>query len=429
GFVPFCALSAAKGMVINMNEYAKLILELLSPQLRGRKPHVNIPDSISREKLYHDSVAHQVQFLICDALLKMPSQLEADFADALNEILMTAVVRETQREHEISHVINALAAENIDVVAFKGAYLKFLYPLSQYRIMGDVDLFLTDISQIGNACALFERLGYTWSKEEGETYCFRRGDDIPIDLHTYVKFVEEGHFFDEKNQRILGEVFRLSECITEDVDGCRMKLFSHTDHFAHLFSHMACHITLGGFGFRQLCDVVVYVLTRGDRIDYSRFWHICKLTGYTTFAANILYVCRDYLALDTDEIFGALNSSPPNFSEALIDDMYENGVFGYKSREKLLINKAAGGAVRANKEKGSRFGAVSAMLHAAFPLYIKQEKYAYAMHHRILLPVAWAHRLIDFVFGRMRPSDFKTLIEQKNSVDKRLKLLADLELY
>ena len=129
----------------------------------------------------------------------------------------------------------------------------------------------------------------------------------------------------------------------------------------------------------------------GADIDWERIIDACQSVNMETFAAALLQIAQRYLTLE---------KVPEEFSgiavdiEPLLQDMLSGGLFGVVDIDRLHSANMTLGAVAAEKQ-GRRPPGVWRSL---FPggSYLKRQ-FPYARKYPILLPIAWAQRVVNYI--------------------------------
>ena len=144
---------------------------------------------------------------------------------------------------------------------------------------------------------------------------------------------------------------------------------------------------------RQFCDIGLWAREYHDQIDWQRPHDQCAGVHAATFAAAAFRIARTYLGIDFDL------PAPWDTDidvEPMLHDTLCGGVYGSNDYTRLHSS-----TVTLNAVKSSREGKKSSVLSSVFPNrnYIAHQ-YAYVKKCPLLLPVAWAQRLVRYAFEK-----------------------------
>ena len=70
-----------------------------------------------------------------------------------------------------------------------------------------------------------------------------------------------------------------------------------TDHFLYLVFHTFKHFTAGGFGVRQVLDIMLYEQKHYSNIEWNYVWKSLKEIHADRFFGDLVYIGNKYLAL------------------------------------------------------------------------------------------------------------------------------------
>jgi hypothetical protein len=208
-------------------------------------------------------------------------------------------------------------------------------------------------------------------------------------------------------------------------------MMSIEDQILHLCLHMARHIINSGIGLRQLCDLVLLFEAKKHEINWTRLNENIKSCGLEAFLTAILTVCIKLFCLEVPEASLHKFSDNLNHIDELIIDILSGGVFG---KESTNINLAKFLLYYTDEDKKPSSSKFILYLSLLFPSPQRLDKnFAYAKQYPVLTPIAWIHRLMEYIFFRKD----STLSEKKmylssntlhSALQRRTKLLEWLKL-
>ena len=303
------------------------------------------------------TLANQQKLLpiLFEAVRKTPAAGEnAPLFAAIKRQVIGQVLNQTVRSAEFADLYGKLRAAGLHPVVVKGQLCSRLYPLRDYRISADDDLFIPE----GEFFACHEALlanGLTTDTPADElptadevSYT-KKDSPLYIELHRHLfDSAEDAH--DELNHFFVGIAL-------VEVDGF-LTMLPH-EHLLYLILHAYKHFVYSGIGLRQFCDIGLWARAYRDQIDWQRLHDQCAGVHAATFAAAAFRIARTYLDIDFD-LPGLWNSDVD--VEPLLHDTLCGGVYGSNSYTRLHSS-----TVTLNAVKASRTGGKSSVLRTVFP--------------------------------------------------------------
>ena len=332
--------------------------------------------------------------IVFEAARKTPAAAEnAALFAAVKQQVIAQVLNQTVRSAEFADLYRKLRAAGLHPVVVKGQLCSRLYPLKDYRISADDDLYIPD----GEFLACHEQLlanGLTTDTPADElptadevSYT-KKGSPLYIELHR--------HLFDssEDAHDELNHFFANLNPI--EIDGF-LAMPPH-EHLLYLILHAYKHFVRSGIGLRQFCDIGLWAQEYHDEIDWQHLHDQCASVHAATFAAAAFHIARDYLGIDF--ALPAPWDSPIDV-EPLLHDTFCGGVYGSNDYTRLHSSTVTLNAVKAN-----RTGEKSSILRTVFPKreYL-EHRYPYLKKRPYLLPVAWVQRIAHYTSEKQSGAD------------------------
>jgi len=375
------------------------LLALLKASLEGESYD---EQNIDYDVLYADSLSHSVHTTVYNAVRK-----QSDAWENKRTTILSFSFDYIRRVENAIKLLSEMKEDGISAVAVKGLFLQSIYPSPDLRLMSDADIILKDRNDEPKVRAFFEKRGYTAEKTADNVINFYRENELSFEVHLFVKLQR----YSAKSEK--GETYlNLENTQNVVVGGYEIETLNPTEHYIYIIGHMGTHFSAGGTGFRQLCDAWLFAKKYKNEIDWKIFFEEMKNLGYYGFACNILYICEKKFSLDTTDIFSVVKEKCADCIDALLLDIYEGGVFGQKGKEQKYGRMASVG--RGN------------IIKAIFPLHFEEEKYSYAEKHRVMLPLAWVHRVFDFGLKKFSIKDVQYIKKSKEISKRRLELFNKL---
>lgn len=310
-----------------------------------------------------------------------------------NETFKSTFV-ESKKYFAIRSILSEAKKEGIKLVFFKGCILADLYPQYVLRNSSDTDIFVYERDK-EKAAKLLERLGYIkneeHSKEQVLVYCKDELYHI-IELHYCLWEDYQGKKIDTMSEMGLQKEESLIE-----IEACGVRLFTlgYEEHLIYQMFHIIKHFATEAVGLRYLVDITLYYNRYREHIDIESFWDKMYQLGYDKFCYTFFELCIQYLGMK-DDILNGIKLVDENSKEKLLLDMINRGLlFEDKTASWQILGIMTPYLVGEETVPDSK---LKRKLKVLFPSRkALPDKFAYARRHGILLPIAWLHKMIDFI--------------------------------
>ena len=307
---------------------------------------------------------------------------------AIKQQVIGQVLNQTMRSAEFSALYRKLRAAGLHPIVAKGQLCSRLYPLKDYRLSGDDDLYITEGEFFDCHKTLLANGLITDTPAEDlqmadEVSYTKKGSPLYIELHRHLfDSSEDAH--DELNHFF-------TDIQPFEADGL-LAMPPH-QHLLYLILHAYKHFVRSGIGLRQFCDIGLWARAYHSQIDWQRLHDQCASVHAATFAEAAFRIAREYLGIAFD--LPAPWDNPIDV-EPLLHDTLCGGVYGSNDYTRLHSS-----TVTLNAVKSSRDGQKSRVLASVFPRrnYMAHQ-YAYVKRCPLLLPVAWVQRLARYALEK-----------------------------
>ncbi|PNT93567.1 hypothetical protein CDQ83_08730 [Clostridium thermosuccinogenes] len=409
----------------SMDNVQAQFVELLSCAIRGKKVDERTLGKYDWKELLEYADVHHVIGLVYSALPKSGEFTGADerLLEQFKKETALTIVGQIQHIRQVAYVLGKFKEVNIPVILLKGLVVRGLYPLPELRTMCDADVLVKE-SDLGKVDELMKNIGYAEGEKSPVHVSYFNKDYNRIEVHWTI---EDRRFFNDEygleedmwqraEKTKIGEIEALS--------------FAPEDLALHLCIHMAVHIITGGFGIRQLCDLVLLVEKKGYSINWQSFCEKMEKWGIEKFVSALFMLCNQLFHMPIpDEIEKNTSRIDMDIVDNLAEDIISGGVYGKKDLPYIFANEMA--YDHEGRHAGSTTGVMMRLLKLLFPPWDRlSDQYAYARKYKILLPVAWLHHIISGI--RRREYGWNEKIRFLKSVifisRKRHELLKRLEL-
>ena len=332
--------------------------------------------------------------ILFEAVRKTPAAGEnAALFAVMKQQVIGQVLNQTVRSAEFADLYQKLRSVGLHPIVVKGQLCSRLYPLKDYRISADDDLYIPDAEFM----ACHEQLLANDLTTDTPADELLTADEVSYTKHGSPLYIElHRHLFDsaEDAHDELNHFFTNLKAI--EIDGF-LAMPPH-EHLLYLILHAYKHFVRSGIGLRQFCDISLWARTYHAEIDWKLLHDQCASVHAATFAAAAFRIAGDYLGIDFDLPAPWCDSVDV---EPLLHDTLCGGVYGSNDYTRLHSS-----TVTLNAVKASRTGEKSSVLRTVFPKreYL-EHRYPYLKKHPYLLPVAWVQRIAHYASEKQSNPD------------------------
>lgn len=404
-----------------MNEIERALIKMLNAALNSYSVQT-LEISLSQGQLidcYNLAEEHQIHTLIYPYINFLFATYNHDSFKEIQAYAHYTHIHQANRMNYTFQILTALNHAGIKIIALKGLYLMNLYPKTELRLMGDIDILVSD-KEFSHAHQIIESFGYR--KKPGSESMW----DITLVHEKYTSIELHHRLFTDNSFSNIGEfeLLFIVNSLPYVQNGSSLYRPSDEDHLIYLFMHMAKHLTTGGFGLRQMADV--YLLMKYG--DYSFTQLIERLRHYhlTRFSNAIMIIIQQWFELNISIDIASLGDGENYYIDILKKDILDNGVYGKGNTDNIIRH------IQLPYYQKS-IPKWKLTLFFTFPPASKMRyRYNYISKHFFLLPIAWFHRWFVNLFIR-KDLNFKEklsclLCSNDNGVSDRISLLNWLDL-
>jgi hypothetical protein len=339
---------------------------------------------------------HNLLPMIFEAVYDQPGLKDMPVAASCRGAVRREVFSQTMRTVEFLQLYGKLRRAGVTPLVVKGMVCRNLYPLPDHRPSGDEDVLIPP-EQFETAHRVMLGFGMTTEEPEEnfeskyEIPYRKAGSSLYIELHKHL-FQPRSGAYGHLNGYFEGVHDRAVE---EKIQGAAILSMAPTDHLFYLICHAFKHFLHSGFGIRQVSDINLYATHYGSRIDWAQVLENCREIKAEKFAAAMFRIGENYLVFDP-----VAACYPHQWREILVDegpmlaDLLAAGVYGASDMSRKHSSNITLTAVENQKQgKNASGGVLKSLFPAAKDL---EGRYPYLKKHRVLLPVAWASRIITY---------------------------------
>ncbi|MEG1004533.1 MAG: nucleotidyltransferase family protein [Clostridium sp.] len=276
---------------------------------------------------------------------------------------------------------------NLKVIALKGLVIRSYYKNPDFRNMGDWD-FLVRNDEMKTVEEILKMEGYKYDHETLAHKVYIRDDNVKVELHSSLIDVDYYKKRSPYEENVFNNIRKIK------VSDVVMYSLGYNDQLMHLITHMLTHVSSSSIGIRQVLDVALYINNEKDNIDFKKFYLDIKRYDIYDFTIAILKICDELFSLDVEEyVRKEFNKCNKELKLMLVEAIIEGGLGAGNSLKNTLGNQF--GYDKDNYKERSTINLVKRYMEFIFPKYeVMKEKYAYCKRFKILLPIAWIHRII-----------------------------------
>lgn len=403
-----------------MKERDIILTELLSAAIRNGEFQIdeykNKP--IEWEDIYAQSMAHQVHTLIYPVIKKIDIQFgpDAKLRALWNISVMSCGIQMICDEVWIGEVIETFNTVGIKAIVLKGMAINKCYPYPELRTMGDADILINEYD-IDRATEILKGKGYLPHKDLKTKHIeFLKKNSISIELHRVLTNYDFIQNINELQEEAWNKPIEINIGVTKAL------ALSLEMQVVHLCIHMAVHITYGGIGLRQLCDLVMVVETKRELINWNIVVDMSIKYDIEHFTNGIFLVCSRLFHMEIPREICCKYEKNDEKVDKLIEDILLGGNLGKKDIQRSSANVLINNSFSTQDLEYKNI--FSKAIHILFPnreMMARRNKYIYVKRTPLFLPLAWIHRI---GYGLVR-KDFK--YEDKKAIfkDSRLNNIAN----
>lgn len=378
----------------------KLFLGILNHFLHREYP---LPDMSNLEEkdwkeIFAFASIHAVFPVVYEAAWRQKSfdKLPAELRESCRRRMKRQVVAQAQSTGFFLMCYQGMIEEGLMPLVVKGLICRNMYEQPDFRISADEDLLIRR-EEYGRLDAYLKKTGFVKS-EGGEsenlsleeiheiTYTHKR-TGLRLEVHLSL-FPEQSKAYGRLNEEFPG-IFE--QRVSETVLGIEVYTLNETQHMLYLLCHGLKHFLHSGFGIRQLCDMVLFAETYGDRIDWEEIRERTKRQKMYRFWMNLFDIGERYLGFSWEKADLERPNRVMLDSEEMLADILDSGIYGKSSQERLHSANVTLQAADGSSEE--RFD----IRVALFPeLEYMKRQYTYLEKRKWLLPVAWLERMVSY---------------------------------
>ncbi|MDR0326552.1 MAG: nucleotidyltransferase family protein [Oscillospiraceae bacterium] len=364
-----------------MDEKIEHLILLLRSHLLGFDAKTAFPGLSEQEwaELYDLSVSHGVQGFAYEGAYRSGIVIPEELKQRWRDRMVEDVLRYYSMQRELMRVIEALKQNGAKPVVLKGISVSRLYPIPELRLMGDIDILVSD--RYYEAALCLEEMGYKAQKEVAIHHIEFLHSKYLIELHR-LPFTPIGIKHYDKLVKAVD--FTGAEFQIININGFDIPVLNGRNYIDESFEHILKHLIHDRITLRNLCDMAMLFKGVQDedwKVDYDLI-SACGLGDLLSGIASLLVV---EFGLPAELVKGI------PIMEADREKEFARGVFSVSDAKtgtnRYYTSLPATGAVRM---------LLRYLRAVSRDLLIK---YPYCRKNVLLRPAAFIHAYSDYLFA------------------------------
>lgn len=339
------------------------------------------------EELYKMAVMHKVASAVYEKIWKdgRVNEQQNTLVSQWKRRAIMEVSLQVQRTNEFLKIYQKLNAAGVRPLIVKGIIRREMYAMPDYCTSADEDLLIReeDFAKCDEILLAegFRREKFEQKQIPMEVSYFHPQTAVYLEVHRAL-FAGKIGTFGDLNQDF-AQAFE--NCICENIRGVDVWTLNPALHMWYLICHSLKHFLSGGFGVRQICDMVKMAEYYGEQIDWSWIKKRLEELQLETYWGAIMDIACKYLNYVPGKEVPFMKVDGTEF----LLDLFESGIYGSSS----IARKQSANMTISAAKRGKKNTAVS-LLASLFPgREYMCRKYPYLEKYPWLFPVASIQRI------------------------------------
>ena len=270
GFVAFMTIFEI--YLPSMTRNQQQFIELLRAGLWGEKADESLfRGGVDWKEVLKIARQQTVQGVVCDSIETLPQELWPP-KDVLHRLMMDRTKNVQMHgllNSIVREVVEELDSRNVPSLLLKGQGVAQNYRRPESRSCGDIDLYV-GMDNFHEAREIIGRMTGEEAGPESDHHIQLHFKGVEIELHKkadYMPGVRMNRDLQAWAVESLDKNFGTPRLRTWDNSGTAVQLAPATFDAFFILHHAVRHMTVGGIGFRQLCDWTMYLHKHHAEID------------------------------------------------------------------------------------------------------------------------------------------------------------------
>lgn len=356
--------------------------------------------------------------------IKNISEIPTEIKAKWDQMRMMTFINQKKSFHSLKNLLERANEQNIPYVLFKGEIISNLYSNPYYRISADSDIFVEekDWERMSN---LMLSQGYEYVEEKSKSTkvssFYNKKSAHLIELHTSLYEDYAGQQIDLLNSMNLTDERNRVKINMEGVD---FYTLGHEEHLIFQIFHVVKHFMLEGVCIRYLIDISLFINKYIDEINWDSFWDKVQKLKYDSFCIKFFHLCEKYYGLNPKVMDGKdAKMSKEDEEELLLDFIYKGKRF-QNSKEGWQLLDDMRAYLEGAKTQVESLSWLEKKRKLLFPSQSELQKYyGYAKKHKILVPIAWIHRIFHSAKQHNENKELYGVMERRKAIEYRERMI------
>lgn len=262
---------------MNLDLYCACLIKLIKAAFSGGIPE-NLPKEINVDILIDAARRHSVANIIYEPLKNL-GILGPEYEQKMKTLYNFAIRNDAVQSYYLDIITDAFEKNEIPHCVMKGPVIKTLYPRTDFRQSGDLDIFVPDKYR-EKAKNVMLGMGF-----EIERFNPADADDVYIiDKKTHV---ELHRILVSNKTPWQKECQKITERLVLKEDKQYTYEMTAEDYYLYMIAHMAKHMMYSGMGIKMLLDVWIYMEKKSKILDKNILKERLSHCGLEQFEENI----------------------------------------------------------------------------------------------------------------------------------------------
>jgi len=308
-----------------MNTSQEQLLRLLALAIHDGVPSGESFYSINGEELFDLALQQNVYSFLYPTINKYREdiKLEEPIMHRWKMATLYLATRQLNMVNDIRTMLGLFKSNCIPVISLKGLALKKVYPQSELRSMGDLDLLVEEINLM-RSIELLSIYGYYPSSK-----------DLNDPNYMHIEMQKPGSFSIELHRTLWHPtIMRKRDTLSwfkhvwenkrlQELEELQFTALSLEDELIHLVIHHARHLMHSDANLLQLCDIVLFIKAYWDIMDTRYIDQTLRSMDLLRFYQHVLTTCHLFLRLNLPINNSILEN---NKSEILLNDIFNSKI-------------------------------------------------------------------------------------------------------
>ena len=341
--------------------------------------------------IFNIGVKHQILPMLFNGLNKINSNFEGK--KVFEKLIFKYIYYDQMQLYNIELIEKAFNENFVDYMLLKGASIKKIYPSSELRLMGDIDILINP-AQYESAASIMSDFGFIEKKNTDHEWIWRNSNGIVVELHKRLIPSYNDDYY---------AYFKDSWEKAKPSGVGSSYIMPPEDEYIYFFTHLAKHYRDGGIGLKHLIDIWVFRKMH-PLLDNAYITKELKKLELNVFHDNIIDTIRVWFDGEKET----------ELTNHITERIIESGVYGIK--EKYDAANAARKSACSSSVSSARN---KELIYSVFMPYSKMKtKYPVLRKCPFLLPIMWVVRWIDAII--QKPDNIKERSIRIKKIDKEI---------